>query len=233
MTAGTRLVLDVVAGVTSLDANERSQWADGAGFYLSNYGRLDRDERRVLAPAHVWCMCLEPSARVREYFLDSISSLAALTPISSTIVAEVLEWLTVTGTDPHTEVDYVETFTEIVTANGAEPEIPLTPERSAPFVDVLRGVTSASEQERASAVRVVPDLLPDLRVEEQWGFTGVLARAAVVEVDADTRAAQLDVLARAHRADAVHAHDRQLLTASFAEVLLSDVERRAVDEISG
>lgn len=233
MTLGASLLLDLIAGITSLDRDERDGWADRAGFEFDDHGGIDNDERRVVWPCHIWCMCLEYSPEVRERFLSSIDSLAVLTPISPTTVAEILGWFAVTGTDPRAEVDYVETFTEIVTASGAAAEVALTPQRVAPFVDVLRGITSTSSDERARAARIVPDLLPGLRPEEQWGFTGVLTRAAIVEHDTAVRRAQLDVLASAHRAGAVHAHDGRLLVASFTEVELGDAERRALDEIDG
>lgn len=231
MTAGPALSVNLIAGITSIEVSERKEWADAAGFQLNDYDGLDNDERRAVAPGHVWCMCIEPDPRVREYFLHSIDSLAILAPISPVILAEVLAWLAVTGTDPRAEVDYVEALTEIVESSSAVPEIALTPERAAPLVDVLRGVTSASGEERARAARIVPDLLAGLRHEEQWGLTGVLARAAIVEDDTAVRDAQLHALLEAHSAGAVHGNDARLLTATFADASPGTVEHRVVKEL--
>ena len=231
MTAGPRLVLEVVSEITSLDASDRGGWAGAAGSYLDDYDGLDDDERRAVSPGHVWCMCIEPSIVVRESFLDSIDALAVRRSISPTMVAEVLGWLAQTGSDPRGEIDFVESLRQVVERTGAVPEVALTPERAAPFVDVLRGITSASEPERVRAARIVPDLLPDLRREEQWGFTGVLARAAVVEDDAGVRGDQLEVLAVAHRVGAVHVHDGHLLARALADVSLGAAERRIVDAL--
>lgn len=231
MTVGPRWVLDLVAGVSSVIEKRRGEWADVAGGEFDDYGGLDDEERRAVAPAHLWCMCLEPSIPVRERFLNSIDALSVRGSVSPTMVAEVQEWLAMTGTDPRTEIDYVETFTEIVEANGATPQIPLTPERVAPFVDVLRGITSASAEERTRAAKIVPDLLTDLRPEEQWGFTGVLVRAAIVEEEHAVRDGQLRALRRAHRAGTIHENDGRLLAETFSDAATGTIERRVVDDL--
>jgi hypothetical protein len=82
--------LQVVAGITDIFAQERSQWSDVIGFYWIDAPPFEKGERVALAIVHVYAALIEPyKFDVREGLLSSISSLS----IGGHLPAPVLEML--------------------------------------------------------------------------------------------------------------------------------------------